>query len=299
MAGRPHKPSFTILERAHFLENDKVKPIDRLDRYWMDNWTIETLWVHDPLRQHIEQTAKDIQTELQIPTFLKPSVDIRERGAVFVPKRLYVGVNSSYLAEYPNIAKKLEKAVYRKFLFKLNLSYNFYPFFEYLVLYQNRPLDSIIPNPRVLDLIIKRPSELSRTTYTKSDRDYIQQQARILLGATQKRSNPMQAYLTNLVTGMFKEFKSLERPPRDPVIKILCFRIFNDMSTNMEDYLMEDESQRNQFLKVKTPDLVDAYEEFFAQEIKIHFREPLTEQKAYLALRRNYAEYKRNCEIMF
>lgn len=96
---------------------------------------------------------------------------------------------------------------------------------------------------------------------------------------------------------MFEEFKSLERPPRDPVIKILCFRIFNDMSTNMEDYLMEDESQRNQFLKVKAPDLVDAYEEFFAQEIKIQFREPLSEQKAYLALRRNYAEYKRISNI--
>jgi len=210
---------------------------------------------------------------------------------------LYVGVNSSYLSEYPNIAKKLEKAVYREFLLKLNLSYNFYPFFEYLVLYQNRPLDSIIPNPRVLDLIIKRPSELSRTTYTKSDRDYIQQQARIFLGATQKRSNPMQAYLTNLVTGMFEEFKSLERPPRDPVIKILCFRIFNEMSMNKDDYLPWDEVQRNQFLKMKSPDLVDAYEEFFATEIKVHFREPLTERKAYLALRRNHSDFKKLGDI--
>jgi hypothetical protein len=74
---------------------------------------------------------------------------------------------------------------------------------------------------------------------------------------------------------MFEEFKSLERPPRDPVIKILCFRIFNDMSTNKEDYLMRDEVQKDQFLKAKVPDLVDAYEEFFAQEIKVHFRELL------------------------
>ncbi len=292
MAGRPHKPSFTILDRVHFLENDKVKPIDRLDRYWMDNWTIETLWAHDPLRQKLERGAKDIQKDLGISPFLKPSSDRRSQGAIFVPKRLYVGVNSSYLAEYPNIAKKLEKVVYQSFLLPLKLSYNFYPFFEYLVLYQNRPLDSIIPNPHVLDLIIKRPVELSRTTYTKSDRDYIQQQARILLGATKKRSSAMQTYLTSLVAGMIEEFKSQERPPRDPVIKILCFRIFNDMSTNRDEYLMEDEVKRDQFLKVKVPDLIDAYEEFFAQEIKFHFRELLNDEKAYRALRRNYAEYR-------
>lgn len=287
-----YEPSFSILQRVELLGNKKIKPVNRRDRFLIDNWKLETAWAVSGFRKNFEERAALVKNLLNLPN-LDSAQDVRSKTSTFVPKRLHVGVNSSFLAQYPKVAEKLDKLVHTHFLVPYEWSYNFYPFIEYFILYGKRSIDPIKPNPKQLDLILHKHKELGRNEYTKSDIAFLVQQLRILIGATTTRSTKKQVYKVTLLRELLKLKRSTERPPRNPVLRILCFKVFNSMSKKRSDYLMLDEKQYDQFLKAKTPDLVDEYETFFEKEIGSGYKKTITDEEACAALRRYHPEYKK------
>lgn len=293
MSGRkPYGPRFTILQRSQLLGNDKIKPIERRDRFLIDNWKLESSWIVNSFRNSFKEKADRVRLLLNIP-HLDYDEDIRSKSLIFVPKNLNVGTNSHYLVKHPQVAKSIEKLIYTNFLLPLGWSYNFYPFIEYFILYGKRTTLPIRPNPLQLDLILNKHKELGRNTYTKSDIQFLKQQARLLIGATHKRSSKSHTHKVEMIELLLKSKPSSERPPRNPVLKILCLDIYNGMSKNKSEYLHWEEKQYDQFLKAKVPDLVDSYEAYFKIEIDSRYQKPITDKEAYLALRRYYPEYKK------
>lgn len=282
--------NFTIQERVDFLGNKKIKPIDRSDRESIDNWNLVNLWKVRHLKKIFTNKADLIRDKLGLPD-LKPSDDIK-KGAVFGQKLLYIGVMSDYLYKHPNVAKKLEKMIYTHFLVPFDWSYNFYPFVEYFILYEKITHKKIKPNPLLLNLILTRKKELGRNRYTKSDIEFLKQRARVLIGATDKRSTKKQHEQIKIIELILKTRISKERPPRHLALKFLCFDIFNDLSKDKNVYLSKDENKYNQYLKAFAPELVDSYNDFFKHEISANFNKPLNEKQAYLALKRYHPEYK-------
>lgn len=289
MSGRkPYGSRFTIFERSEFLDNDKIKPIVRRDRRLIDNLNLETLWCVKAFRECFIKKAEKVRSVLNLP-YIDPDTDIE--GLPFGPKLLYIGTNSKFLRYNPNIAQMLEKLIYSNFLVPFKWSYNFYPFVEYFVLYQKRTTEVIQPNPLQLNLTLLRRKELGRNKYTKSDIQFLKQRLRILIKATNKRSSKSQASKIKIVEAFLNMQKSDERPPRNPVLKMLCFDVFNTMSKITSEYVPWDEKQYAQFLKMKVPDLIDSYEEFFKPELNTGYRKMITDNEAYFALKRYHSEY--------
>lgn len=293
MKGRKtYGPRFTILQRAQLLENTKIQPIDRKDRYFIDNWKLETLWTSEGFRKNFIARVGLVQNLLKIP-HLALEQDLLSKRSVFVPKRLHMGVNSLYLYQYAENANRLEKLIYVNFLVPFNWSYNFYPFIEYFILYGKRTNISITPNPKQLELILSKHKELGRNSYTKSDIKFLLQQVRLILGAANIRSTKRMTEKVHAIEPILQAKLSDERPPRNPVLKILCFDIYNYMPTDAKDYLSDDEKKYDQFLKAQVPNLVDSYNDFFERETESKYKKPLSDKQAYLALRRYYSEYKK------
>lgn len=285
-----HKPSFTILQRAQLLGNKKIKPIDRSDRFSIDNWELEKKWSIAKVRTSIMRKTENIKNILNIPK-LNTSRDLISKHSCYITKECYIGVNSNYLKKNPEVAKKLEKAIHINLLLPLNWSYNFYPFLEYLVLYGRRSNEYIMPNPNQLQLILTKHKELGRNKYTKSDREYLKQQARIISGATSERSSRKQAEDTQILSLLFEISPSDKRPPRNTVLAILCFRLFNTMSTKREEYLDPLEKQYNQYLKLMVPELIVTYNHIYKTEIKNNLIKKINTNEAYSALLRYHHEY--------
>ncbi len=282
--------NFTIRERAEFLGNKKIKPIDRSDRESIDNWNLVNLWKVRHFVKIFTDKAYLIRTKLNLPD-LKVSEDIT-KGAVFGQKRLYIGVRSIYLDKHPDMAKKLEKMIYTYFLKPFNWSYNFYPFIEYFVLYEKRTHERIKPNPLLLNLILTKKTELGRNKYTKSDIEFLKQRARVLIGATSERSTKKQSEDIKIIEMLLRVRLDKEKPPRHLAFKALCFDVFNDINKDKSIYLTKNEKQYNQYLKAFSPELVDLYNDLFKYEISAGIKKPLTEKQAYMALKRYHSEYK-------
>jgi hypothetical protein len=291
LGGKKYKSGFTILQHAQLLGNDKIKPIERHDRFQIDNWKLETSWIVDSFRERFTKEVQKVAEILDLPV-LNPENDICSKTNTFIPKVTHVSVNSHFLSTNLRTAKDLEKLIYTNFLLPLGWSYNFYPFVEYFILYRKRTKQPVLPNPLQLPLILGSKKELVRNTYTKSDISFLKQEARILTGATKTRSTKADAHKSQMFELFLKIKASKERPPRNPALKALCFDIYNTMSKDKATYLAKDEQQYNQFLMAKTPDLVDSYESFFKLEINAKYKNNLTDKKAYLALKRYHVEYK-------
>lgn len=285
-----YEPSFSILQRAELLGNKKIKPVNRRDRFLIDNLNLETQWTIKKVRENIVSKARAIRQVLDLPT-LNTSRDLRSKSTAFITKDFYVGVNSSYLKKNPDIALKIERAIYTNVLVPMRWSYNFYPFIEYLVLYERRVRESIKPNPKVLELILHKHKELGRNKYTKSDKDYIKQQVRILVGATDARSTRKMMRKVEAISSLLDACSSDERPPRNSVLRILCFNMFNTLSKDRNAYLEPEEKQYHQYLKLMVKELIVVHSRFYKNEIRGHFVKKLTRGEAYSALLRYHHEY--------
>jgi hypothetical protein len=300
MAGTVYTPIFSHRERRLFFGNNKVQPIDREDRFRMDNCTAEILWSHKKLREKMVQKAKWIR-ELTIGLEdLSIDTDLLSKTAVFVPKRLYVGVKSSYLMNHPKIAESIEKLIYQNFLLPLGLSYDFYPFFEHLVLYGRRSSAFLIPNPNLLSLLLTKKKELGRNRYTASDRKFLTQQARLIIGATHRRSSPKQARDLHHFAFIFEALKSTKRPPRHLETKLICFFIFNDMQTDVLNMEREKgEEKRNKFLAVAAGQFLAAYYRLMGSDLGSDVETVnMSDAEAYRAVKKHYQHYKKLAEIL-
>lgn len=252
MSGRkPYGPRFTIKDKAFFLDNKKAKPIDRTDRAYIDNWNLTIFWSVEALRNDFAHRANKVRKLLEISD-LTPKADRvqkpgSEQPSLFVPKSLYVGVNSQYLAHNPTIAQKLEKAVHNNFLIPYGWSFNYYPFVEYFILYHKPTKASILPNPKQLQLILKYHKELGRNKYTKSDIAFLKQQALI-----ESSINPKNKKYTDTITLLISSLKTLknsDRRPKNPELKLFAFFEFNK--------IIKQPQKSHRFLLERLYDIVD------------------------------------------
>lgn len=222
-------PRFTILDKADLLDNKKAKPIDRSNRFYIDNWNLRVFWSIWKFREDFMARAERVRQLLEIP-ILTPTEDRfvqsekSKRPPVFAPKSLYIGVNSEFLRNDPIIAKKIEKAIYNNFLVPYNWSFNYYPFVEYYLLYGKPTAVPIKPNPRQFQLILKYNKELGRGRYTKCDIAFLRQQAVI-----EKIRNPKQQKRIETITTLLPILKNTDRRPKNPQLKVLAFNHFSKL----------------------------------------------------------------------
>jgi hypothetical protein len=229
MSGRKeYGPRFTILDRAHLLENKKAKPIDRSDRSFIDNGNLKIFWSVKKLRNEFIQKTEQIREIVGIET-LKINEDILinklgHKGSLFIPKSLHIGINSMFLRDNPKTAKNIQKLIYSNILIPLNWSFNFYPFVEHYVLYGRKPNQEILPNPKQFQLILKHHRELGRNTYTKSDIAFLKQQAIIERATRPKKLREIETIV--LALDNISTLKNTERRPRNLAFKIAAFDVF-------------------------------------------------------------------------
>lgn len=256
MSGRKeYGPRFTILERAHLLENKKAKPINRTDRSFIDNGNLNIFWSIKKLRNEFIQKVEQIRGVLGIE-ILKVSDDILinklgHKGALFVPKTLYIGTNSMFLRDNPKTAKNIQKLIYSNILIPLNWSFNFYPFVEHYILYGKKSNQEILPNPKQFQLILKHHRELGRNTYTKSDIAFLKQQAIIERAIRPKKLKEIETIV--LALDNISNLKNTERRPRNLAFKTAAFDVFGRIP------LQATSSEAMRFIQDNTYEVITKY----------------------------------------
>ncbi len=277
---KPYGPRFTILDKARLLDNKKVRPIDRSDRAFIDNGKLEVFWSINRFRNEFIKKAEDTRKVLGIEV-LDPKEDVLmtklgHKGRLFVPKRLYVGVNSSFLSKYPKTAENLRKLIYSNVLVPLNWSYNFYPFVEYYILYGKKSPVVLQPNPMQFQLIMKYHRELGRNTYTKSDIAFLKQQAVIERSENPKRIREIETIA--LAVDKLPKLKNTDRRPKNLALKTATFKIFEKIPVNAKP------AEIKQFMEDNLYNIIDEYREDYNPDED--------EEKVLLAnVKRLYKEY--------
>ncbi len=254
---KPYGPRFTILDKAKLLDNKKARPVDRSDRAFIDNGNLEVFWSISSLRKGFIKKTEDIRKILGIEV-LDPKDDILitklgYKGSIFVPKSLYIGVNSLFLSNEPKIAESLRKLIYSNILMSFNWSYNFYPFVEYYILYGKKPSQAIQPNPKQFQLIMKYHKELGRNTYTKSDIAFLKQQAVIERIDRPKRLREIETIA--LAIDKLPKLKNTDRRSKNLNLKTIAFKAFEKIPTGTEL------NQVRQLIKKNLYEIVEEYQD--------------------------------------
>lgn len=158
------QPKLTIAEVAM----GYTKPVDRSDRMLIDLKRLLILLKDKSFFDAID----NLWSKLKLPELLVQN-DLEDKGLVTLPHR--IGINSKYLNSIPvDDREKIEKEVYSKVLKKYELSFNFYPFIEFYLLYHSllklrEPVSPVQPNPKTYELYKKYPLEFLRNSHTTSD----------------------------------------------------------------------------------------------------------------------------------
>jgi hypothetical protein len=254
---KPYGPRFTILDKAKLLDNKKARPVDRSDRAFIDNGNLEVIWSISSLRKGFIKKTEDIRKILGIEV-LDPKDDILitklgYKDSIFVPKSLYIGVNSLFLSNEPKIAESLRKLIYSNILMSYNWSYNFYPFAEYYILYGKKPSQAIQPNPKQFQLIMKYHKELGRNTYTKSDIAFLKQQAVIERIDRPKRLREIETIA--LAVDKLPKLKNTDRRSKNLNLKTIAFKAFEKIPTGTEL------NQVRQLIKKNLYEIVEEYQD--------------------------------------
>jgi hypothetical protein len=84
------------------------------------------------------------------------------------------------------LVETIEKEIYSKVLKKYELSFNFYPFIEFYLLYRSllrlkEPISPIQPNPKMYDLYKKYPLEFLRNPHTTSDINFFIMKSKVAM----------------------------------------------------------------------------------------------------------------------
>jgi hypothetical protein len=244
------------LDKVKLLDNKKARPIDRSDRAFIDNDNLEVFWSINTLRKGFLKKTEDTRKVLGID-ILNPAKDILitklgHKGPLFVPKSLYVGVNSLFLRNNPKTAESLRKLIHSNILIPFNWSYNFYPFIEYYILYGKKSPEPIKPNPKQFQLILKYHRELGRNTYTKSDIAFLKQQAVIERSENPKRLREIETIV--LAVDNIIKLKNTERRSKNLTLKTIAFKVFENIPTDTEP------SEVRQLIKENLYEIVEAYQ---------------------------------------
>lgn len=158
------QPKLTIAEVAM----GYTKPVDRSDRMLIDLKRLLILLKDKSFFDAID----NLWSKLELPELLVQD-DLENKGLVILPHR--VGINSKYLNSISvDTREAIEKEVYSKVLKKYELSFNFYPFIEFYLLYHSllklrEPISPVQPNPKMYELYKKYPLEFLRNPHTTSD----------------------------------------------------------------------------------------------------------------------------------
>lgn len=170
------KPKLTIAE----VSMGYTKPVDRSDRMLIDLKRLLVLLKDESFFNTID----NLWSKLKLPE-LAVQEDLENKGLVILPHR--VGVNSKYLNSISvDDRDAIEKEVYSKVLKKYELSFNFYPFIEFYLLYRSllrlrEPISPIQPNPKMYNLYKKYPLEFLRNPHATSDINFFIMKAKIAM----------------------------------------------------------------------------------------------------------------------
>lgn len=170
------KPKLTIAE----VSMGYTKPVDRSDRMLIDLKRLLVLLKDESFFNTID----NLWSKLKLPE-LAVQEDLENKGLVILPHR--VGINSKYLNSISVDAREtIEKEVYSKVLKKYELSFNFYPFIEFYLLYHSHlrlkePISPVQPNPKMYELYKKYPLEFLRNPHTTSDINFFIMKAKTVM----------------------------------------------------------------------------------------------------------------------
>jgi hypothetical protein len=178
------KPKLTIAE----VSMGYTKPVDRSDRMLIDLKRLLIL-LKD---KSFFNTIDNLWSKLKLPELLVQD-DLQNKGLVNLPHR--VGINSKYLNSISvDTRETIEKEVYSKVLKKYELSFNFYPFIEFYLLYHSllklkEPISPVQPNPKMYELYKKYPLEFLRNSHTTSDINFFIMKAKSAMHLHQYRAD--------------------------------------------------------------------------------------------------------------
>ncbi|MDD2490319.1 MAG: hypothetical protein PHY26_03615 [Bacilli bacterium] len=197
----------TIWEVASGYKNT----IDREDRYQIDAKRLAILlndW----------RSFVDVVEKVRNTINLKPLISSQD--AANPPIKLFqtrYGVNSKFVQSLnaPD-SENIEAHIYKNIMIKLGLSFNFYPFIEWFLLYDELlPLDLLPgPNPNMVNIYIKYPEEFIRNYHTASDKKHFIQQIKRMLGIIGKPNKEYGALLKEVKNNLSLN-NNAERRPRD------------------------------------------------------------------------------------
>lgn len=178
------KPKLTIAEIAM----GYIKPVDRSDRMLIDLKRLLILLKDESFFNTID----NLWSKLKLPELMVQE-DLENKGLIILSHR--VGVNSKYLSSISEKAREIiEKEVYSKVLKKYELSFNFYPFIEFYLLYHSllklkEPISPVQPNPKMYELYKKYPLEFLRNSHTTSDINFFIMKAKSAMHLHQYRAD--------------------------------------------------------------------------------------------------------------
>lgn len=178
------KPKLTIAE----VSMGYTKPVNRSDRMLIDLKRLLVLLKDESFFNTID----NLRAKLKLPV-LSVQKDLENKGLATMTHR--VGVNSKYLNSISVDARDaIEKEVYSKVLKKYELSFNFYPFIEFYLLYHsllklNEPVSPVQPNPKMYELYKKYPLEFLRNPHTTSDINFFIMKAKTAMSLHQYRAD--------------------------------------------------------------------------------------------------------------
>lgn len=200
------KPKLTIAE----VSMGYTKPVDRSDRMLIDLKRLLVLLKDESFFNTID----NLWSKLKLPE-LAVQEDLENKGLVILPHR--VGVNSKYLNSISVDARDaIEKEVYSKVLKKYELSFNFYPFIEFYLLYRSllrlrEPISPIQPNPKMYNLYKKYPLEFLRNPHTTSDINFFIMKAKTAMSLNKYKADKDDLSLLRDLKNILQINKNKER----------------------------------------------------------------------------------------
>lgn len=197
----------TIWEVASGYKNT----IDREDRYQIDAKRLAILL--NDWRSFVDVVEKVRNT-------LNLQILISSQDAANPPIKLFktrYGVNSKFLQSLTDVGReRIETNIYKDILIKFGLNFNFYPFAEWYLLYDELlPLDLLPgPNPNMVNLYIKYPEEFARNYHTTSDKKCFIKETKRLIGILGKPTKEQALFLKEIKDNLSIN-KNQERRPKD------------------------------------------------------------------------------------
>lgn len=197
----------TIWEVASGYKNT----IDREDRYQIDAKRLAILL--NDWRSFVDVVEK-VRNTLNLQKLISSQDTANPPIKLF---KIRYGVNSKFLQSLnaPD-NENIEAYIYKNIMIKFGLSFNFYPFIEWFLLYDKLlPLDLLPgPNPNMVNLYIKYPKEFARNYHTTSDKKYFIKETKRLIGILGKPTKEQALFLKEIKDNLSIN-KNRERRPKD------------------------------------------------------------------------------------